>query len=288
MGKCIKTNFEILFKRKNFWLVLLLMLVVAIGIYVVDLYKYAGYNIDNVPDANSLFYLDCIRNYSTYILTVFPILATIPFADIHAKDCVNGTNLLCVMRTKRRQWYYAQALVVFLGTFIALFVPSMLNLILNNITFPDNGLYEMSGFEYSEFYFGSIQGTNWVKETLQKGWLLRGIMYQSPFLYNTLAILLFSVTGGVLAYFAYGISMALGKGRIYIYFIPFVIIQLIGAFDAYVYYYSKVYVCCNLATYLSTGLGRVGCFYPAFYGFLLILVLVATIFIEKKVRQSEL
>lgn len=288
MSKCIKANFELLFRRKNFWVVLLLMLAIAIGTFSHDVFEYVGENIDNTPDANSLFYMQGMGKNADYILFIFPILATVSYADIHAKDCVNQTNLLCLVRAKRREWYYSQAIVVFLGAFIVFLIPTLLNLILNNITFSNSGLYEWGSEEYSVNYFADIEGTNIRRDVLQRGWLLKGVMYQSALLYNALYALLFSLTAGILAYFAYGVSMLLGKGKIYVYFIPFVLVRLIGAFEVYAIHEAKVYVSCDLTNYLTAGEGGLGCYYPAFYGVMLLLMVIATVLIENRVRKIEL
>lgn len=289
MKENILTNMKIMLKRKSFWYVLTFMLIIAIGMYAMNVLKYKGYNIDNAPDACASYYLDYGNAYAPYILFLFPILLVMPYADIHMKDCVNGTNLLYLTRSKRREWYFAQALVVMIGTFIVFLIPSLLNILLNAITFAENGNYVQTGdYQYSYNYFWGLEGNNIMRDVLEKGAKLGSIICNSPQLYNVMYAFLIAGTGAVLAYFAYAISMILGKGKIYIYLLVFVIVQFISLFDVVAYTYMPVYVCCNFSEYLLSGFRKVGCSYSLFFGMLAVLCIISTILIGAKAKKSEL
>ncbi|MBP3677164.1 MAG: hypothetical protein J6I97_02335 [Agathobacter sp.] len=284
----ILVNLKIALKRKNFWYAFIGMLCLSIGTYMYNLWSNIGKNIDNTPDAVSLYYLDNGYPFSMYILLLFPILLVLPYADIYTKDCTNNTNFFWLTKTKKHEWYVAQLIVVFVMTFITFLIPSVLNITLNTITFAENGNFSFIGdFRYGPSYFADVDGSAIFKGVLERGRWFKWIEYNMPQMYNVLYALLFSVTGGVLASFTYSISLYLGKGRIYIYLFPFVIVQILSTLDM-ISNFMPIYICTNLTRYLSSGQMKIGCSYLVFWIVMLLLAILSICLVRKKAKSDEL
>ena len=284
----ILVNLKIALKRKNFWYAFIGMLCLSIGTYMYNLWSNIGKNIDNTPDAVSLYYLDNGYPFSMYILLLFPILLVLPYADIYTKDCTNNTNFFWLTETKKHEWYVAQLIVVFVMTFITFLIPSVLNITLNAITFAENGNFSfIGGFRYGPTYFADVEGSAVFREVLESGRWFKWIEYNIPQMYNVLYAFLFSVAGGVLASFTYSISLYLGKGRIYIYLLPFVLVQLLRVCDM-VTQFMPIYICIDLTRYLVSGQMKVGCSYLVFWMVMLLLALLSICLVRKKANSDEL
>ena len=74
--------------------------------------------------------------YATLYYLLFPILATLPFADSLYVDRRSGYIKSILLRTKKKNYYVAKYISVFLSAGVAVVVPLLLNLALTAVTYP--------------------------------------------------------------------------------------------------------------------------------------------------------
>lgn len=285
----MRVNVKIMLQRRSFWFAFAVMLLLSIGTYLWNVFTYKGKCIDQVPAASSLYYLDVYNRYAAMIVYVALFLIVIPYANACLVDRKERTELAFLTKMTRTRWYASQAASAALGAALILLIPSLLNILLNGITFAENGNYTATTgqCQYCTRYFQDIDGSNVMVETLGKGILLRKLLYFSPQLYNMAYAFLFAFFGGMFALFSYTVSLFMGKLRIFVYIIPFAFVGLLEGLDGVCHSYSPAYVSTRLTEYVCTGFGKVGCSYLCFFCICVLLILISVYLVRRKGKKDE-
>lgn len=285
----MKTNIRIMLQRRSFWFSFALMLAASIGSYLYSIIQYSGGNIDHAPDSASQYFLQLgLTSIPIVIIYVSLFLIVLPYANSYVLDRKNNTHLLYL--SKERNWYVKQLAVAMFGAFVILFIPAICNVIWNSITFYVNGNLNAIGMQgrYIDDFVGDITGDDDFHPTLRKAFYLRGLVYFYPNLYNAVYALLYAVSGAILAGFAYAVSLYLGKIKVMVYTVPFVLIYFLGSFDAFMFSKMKYYVCMEYTYYVSPYYMRLGCFYPAFWALHAVLLVLSIVLSYIKGKSDEL
>lgn len=286
-------NFRIMLRRRSFWFAFAAMTAISLWNYFLNVLSYRGQCIDNVPAASTLYYLNHLNRTldSVGIVYVALFFIMLPYACAHQFDCRENTGISYIIRTKRLYWYMSQAVVAATGAVAVLLIPSLLNILLNQITFVENGNFTgtTGQAQFLADYFESITGTDVFRATLENGAKLRRLIYFHPQLYNVAYAFLFAFVGGVFAYFAYALSLFMGQFKIFAYVIPFVFVLLLDSIgEIWMYNYMPVYICPRIPQYVSAGFAnKLGCYYPIFFAFCGTLILVSTGLILVKGKHDE-
>jgi ABC-type transport system involved in multi-copper enzyme maturation permease subunit len=200
-----------IFTRPTFWLVLILGTILSV---------YASY-IYWPTNVTHDFYLNYPRSpYVTWFLIgdmpsahiyniLFPLLASIVFADSYAEDVNSGYIKNILTRVKKKKYYATRYISNFcVGGLVATF-PLMLNFFINMLVFP---LIE------NNYYYGM--------NLIQEQDIFHHIFYSNPLIYVFLRILLLFILGGVLASIGLTCSLFI-KNRYIVIIIPFLVFMAI-------------------------------------------------------------
>jgi len=182
-------------------------------------------------------------------------------------------------------YYLAKGIACFIGGFIVFFIPLLLSIILNNITFPQSGITFL-GDLYDANYDAGIVGSMVLKSTR---WL--GIWFPKLFLfneevYNILYLLIFSLAMGVFGLFTYSLSFIIKKQKILLLLPLYLIIIILNTLDQFMQ--SNVpYTCYKVLLYITVNkmYGKNPFFIEAFF---VLIVIIAAVLISKQSRTDQI
>ena len=204
----IKSQFYLLFKRKEFKISLLIMTLVSVGYFIFKCIYYFGYDITSVLSAKYLYigsrYTGAI---SYFIELLIPFIVAIPFADSLFEERKRKTIQFCLSRTTITKYYFSKLLVVFVGGILIVLIQFLINIILNAITFPVDSSFTAHNLSIHNSY---------TFETLIKTILLKNFFAGNMNAYNCIYMVMFSVAGGLFSVITYQLSLFYKKSRIFL------------------------------------------------------------------------
>ncbi|WP_167958161.1 hypothetical protein [Anaerosporobacter faecicola] len=189
---------------------------------------YKDTDISKIPAADTLF---CMSSYSktwSYFEVIFPFLVILPFAISFINENRNGITPMLVYRSTHKQYFLSKAVVCFLGGFLIIMLPFLLNLVLCHIFFSNNhnvifGEYGMPN------YFRTLLGTNQGYRTTFHAKPFLDVYLVSTTLYNLLYILLLSLFSGLVGVFVLSWSYFIKKHVILLFLPFFILIRITNA-----------------------------------------------------------
>lgn len=291
MRKAILTEFRIMFNRMSFWISMLSGVVFSIVVVIYNVFKSWGIQGSDIASPYAQYVLCDANSYSSIITIVFPFFVILPFALCHSIDKNKDTHIFYVSsRCTRRDYFISQAITVFIGTFIVMAVSLILNIILNYIIFPDNGLIPDWGATYSDNLLDSVTGSNSIVEYWHKGVYLKELFFNNSFLHNILFAFNAALFGGILALFAYSCSLYIESKSIFVFMPAFILIQVLNMLSSVVYTHPELigHVRLFMVSYITTGVFTNGRDYRIYYFFLLILIIISCLIISNKIKKEEL
>lgn len=218
--KNLKVQISLLFKRQNFYVIMMIMVLLSVSLFFVNCLSTYGEWIYSVPAAKYLFLGS--MHYNNQIPMIFsliiPIVTVLPFADSFFEDREKHTVEYYLTRCDNNQYYYSKLFVVFLSGAIVMFVPLVINYLLNFIAFPLDS--------YMDFTRLSADQTWIYRALLDRLIMFKNLMVSNPYVYLLLHIVLFSVAGGLMAVVGFQISFFYKKSRIKLVCAFFIIYHL--------------------------------------------------------------
>jgi len=222
MKALIKIEFERAFRSKGLLISLIVGFSVAIIQFVVIVFPaskhiltYFDGSINTYP--NSVFSwwigVDGFHPYLRIYLTIFPLLAAIPYATSYFEDRKYGYIKCMCTRVKRRQYLISKYVAVFVVGGAAVTLPMLLNLLLTASVLPS--LVPVG----NNMFLGSVC-------------MFSDIFYVHPYLYIFIYILLYFMYGGVFATLALACSLIFDFSFFVLLF-PFVIYYGLGIIAPY-------------------------------------------------------
>lgn len=210
MKQVIKLEFERAFRSRG----MTLSLIIGYSIAVIHFIKYVlpkSQNILRFFDGMHYSYLasvfntwlgiDVISPWLNIYMTIFPILAVLPYGASWFED-KRGYIRSIVIRTDRTRFLLAKYFAVFVSGGIVVILPMLLNLMLTASVLPSllpsmNGLFPVSG-----------------------GGMFAGIFYTRPYLYIGIYLIMYFVYGGVFASLALAAAIFINN-RYFVLLVPF-------------------------------------------------------------------
>lgn len=210
MKQVIKLEFERAFRSRG----MTLSLIIGYSIAVIHFIKYVlpkSQNILRFFDGMHYSYLasvfntwlgiDVISPWLNIYMTIFPILAVLPYGASWFED-KRGYVRSIVIRTDRTKFLLAKYFAVFVSGGIVVILPMLLNLMLTASVLPSllpslNGLFPVSG-----------------------GGMFAGIFYTRPYLYIGIYLIMYFVYGGVFASLALAAAIFINN-RYFVLLVPF-------------------------------------------------------------------
>jgi len=273
----------VLFHKKEFWISLLIMLAASIWALVsaFSFMHSQGMNTDLVswsPDA--MFMLSDVNPIWPEIKYIAAFALVLPFclSFLNDRDC--GVLPIAIGRCGKRHYFYSKSIACFLGSFLVILIPCLINLLLCHIAFPESG---RTGFgSYGELnYYSFALGTTSSIPMKYHGFPFLRLFFASPVLYSLWSCFRLAFTCGMFGLLLLSISYLLPWAR-YLLFLPvFVLFRVSDTLNKYLlqktFATGDVYINHSLGDYLavySYG-GQSPWFLPILYGFILIVFLAA-------------
>lgn len=276
----IKLQFYVMLSKRNFRISFTLMMLYAIGVYLVNVYVNLNTDISATISASSLFVGNEKGDYYRYLEALFPFIVLFPFSFSYLND--KKTKMGCLLQTKmgNRNYYLSQMITCFLGGTSILFIPLILNLILTSTTFLETG-YTYFGLYNTSGYCNTLLGNDTAINTVNSGMTFLSLYILSPFLYNFLYTLIISLFAGLISIFGLACSFYVKKYTITLFIINYLLF-LIGSVVNNILYYSTTYLNTNFLDYVSVNT-QIGKSYLFFFAFCSILF----IFSVRKMHQMS-
>lgn len=232
MGRKIIAQCQIMFNKKEFQFAFLISLLYCIISFVEIAVDARGLDVINVPDANDAF---CMNDYSRWWGTftyIFTFLVVLPFSTSYLNDLENGTLNIMFTRFEKKQYFTSKMVACFIGNAIIILIPFLVNLLLCNITFPQNNNFQFGQFG-TRNYYAHLTGTNFSIATKYSSEPFIRIFIFSPILFNAVHILLLSFVSGVFGVFLLAISFMMKKYKYFLFVPIYAIYQISITTDVY-------------------------------------------------------
>lgn len=223
-----------MYKRKEFKCAAFMTIAYSCLSFVYVLTELQGIDISLIKDANQSVCFSQLNRLWYFFAAIYPFLIVLPCATSYIEDYKNQLLPIYLSRCSRTDYYISKLAACFVNTALVMAIPFLINLILCNIFLPHNcntwlGQYQL------ENYYRNILGTNLLYHTGHTEMPLFRIFLVSPFLYNLIFLMIFSLFSGVVASGMMSFSFLCKKNKI-VLFIPFyVVVRALRVYDNYMF-----------------------------------------------------
>ncbi len=197
MKNILKLEFKNCINRREFKIVLSIVMIISLGSFIASCVSFYGSDILHVRSACEMGIVEgeYSNNFLELLILILPILATLIYSDSYYEDRKNGSYISITTRVGVERYIWAKVIVIFTVTFLIFFVPLILNQMLSFIAFPLEGLDNNQGLP---FYDIGVQ--NYMVE-----FLFSFMKLQHPLLHNIFKIFLISLFAGLWGILSYAV-----------------------------------------------------------------------------------
>lgn len=197
------------------------MCLVSVTVFCISCLPYYGLDFIAVPAADQL-YIGRGTTDTAYILrALLPLIVTLPFADSYF--CEKKKNTLPVLLTRYKStaaYFFSKGMAVFFSAALVVFVPFLINMLLNLIAFPTASVADYTNVSTDQTIY-------YVEPYITNG-LFPRLLALHPYLYNCLFWIAISLFSGLLSVTAYVISYFVRRNRIWVLVSVFILNNLIA------------------------------------------------------------
>ena len=268
-----KSRLSLCFKQNGFVFSMTLMMIFSVGTFISNALHFKNLDTSQIIGATNLLDTSARSVFIGYFEMLFPFLAIMPFCFSYITDRQQNNISVISIRSNRTNYYISSWITAFIGGFIIIFIPLLVNFILNISTFPLNSMLDDTNMNtYSSTHIMEY----W------KRYLSADLYVRNPVLHNILFILIPSLFSGIVCVFVYSVSFFIKRYKLLL-FLPFFWMHYIlsafeSKFNINVYYFRYI-------THLEVVNGKsIG-----FFVILNILLLgVSSVILVKKIKSDEL
>ncbi|MCI8409604.1 MAG: hypothetical protein HFJ09_10110 [Lachnospiraceae bacterium] len=252
----IKSQSYLLIHKKSFKIALICNILFNAVSYLYQVFKVIGKYEIEVISASYACSISEGNPFWTYYQILFPFIVVIPFAFSYFED--KALNLIYYIETRveKKKYLIAKVITSFIGSFIVVIIPFLLNILLNEITFPHNGNTFGSNIHSIEIT-KDLVGENVIAATIQKGLIGLRFFLMYPQLYNIILVFLLAIIAGIMGAFCFCWSYFVQKHKILL-FLPVYIYCYIGSI--FTRMSEEVGIAINFTlldyAYLNTNMGK--------------------------------
>jgi hypothetical protein len=148
------------------------------------------------------------------------LVAAIPFADVFYNERENSVLPMTLTRFKsRRCYYFSTGAAVFAATFVVVFIPLLINILLLFIAFPLETVGDFTGF---------TTGYSWRfdADNANANILLPSLYIKHPYIHNVFTASTLSLFAGAVGVFTYALSYLIRKKRSLLYMAFFIVYNI--------------------------------------------------------------
>lgn len=201
-----KFHFRKFFYIKEFYFAFGIMLAICLASFAVTCAEFHGEYASNLIASYQLTVIGEFGALSFILRIAIPLIAALPSAGIYYYEKKNNVLPVSFARSGSHKRYYFSALpAVFLASFIVVFLPLIINILLNEVTFPSEAVRNVGNHPTSDdLYY--IKGHS-------KYILFSGIYINHPHIYNFIFTFLISAFSGLIGLFTYNMSHLFKKNN---------------------------------------------------------------------------
>lgn len=210
-------------KRKEVFITLIIMFIAVIYNYFVNIRKYFGYEIADLPS-----YLEmCVMsdgNLDTMLdmVSIIPFLSIIPAGFSIAKDIRLGRDRYWIYRIGRKKFYISKIAAICSVTFLCFFVPLFFEALLNVITFPKGA-------------HGNLQCVTMYDDSFRmiRRYYMFKLYFYHPFIYEIVVSMFFSAMMSVFAFITGAVSCYINKYTAFLFLPCYLLINIFDTLRIY-------------------------------------------------------
>lgn len=277
-------QFQYMIHKLGFKFSFFIMFIFGITSYLNNVRISMSEDISVIISADSSFALSSYNSLWGLFTAILPFIIVFPYAFSYLED--NRLKIIpyVVNKTGKTNYFLSKTTACFIGGFLIIFIPFILNLILCHITFPDN--YNTSfGIYNTSDYISNLTGSNVIINTEQKGLPLLKLYLINPFAYNLLYLCFFSLFSGILSVFSLACSFYLRKYNILLLVPTYLFFYIGNILDSYSYS-SASYTNYDWITYVCID-NFYGKDYKLFFCILLFIILFIVLSLIYAMKRDE-
>lgn len=223
----LRVQISLMLHKKGFIFSLSFMYILCIAYYLfVCILTSLQTDSSYICAAQNVFILCSLNNGANILTMIFPIIVLLPFSFSLINDETTNAAILYQSRASYFKYYLAKASAAFIGSFIIMFLPCLLNLIQVYLTFPISGRildgFNISSSSYSHSLFNLYNSSlNFHNNPFES------IIITNPFLYDVIYLLCFSLYSGIIGLFGLSLSTLFKPKYKILLFLPYIIISLV-------------------------------------------------------------
>lgn len=254
MIKSIKSQFLIMINGLSFKFAFSVSLLYNLVSYVLTVLVNRNVDLSMMYSADSVYAGNSLAQVFDIFSKLFPFLVIFPFSFSYIDDRNLKIHSYLLSRTTKRDYYLSKMINCFIGTFIIIFIPFLINLLLCHLTFPQNHNTFFGEYNWRN-YFRSLVGSNVDVDinTKYTGLSFLKLYLYSPFLYNIFYNFLLSSFAGLMGIFSLSCSFIIKKYKILLFIPTYLIFYLGSIMDTVICNSGKSYFCTALMQYVSVG-----------------------------------
>lgn len=212
---------------------------------------------------------------------LYPFLVVIPFGMSYIDDITKKTYAPVVIRGDKKGYVAGKLIAAFIGNFLIVFIPFILNLVLTFMFYNEN-----SKTPFGERTLGNLDGflygTNLNYNTPANNTLFADMFFSNPFLYYFLYLVMLASVTGLLGAFVVSISMWLKRYKILLFIPVYVLMRIASTYtdislQKAVSNPNHLFINYNILDYVTPFNMISGCYYPVFIGMILFILLFVVV-----------
>lgn len=281
----IFTQMRLMCNKNGFKVALSINMAFALITYLYYVWTYWEQDVSTIVSPSAAFLLLESNPFFAIYIELAPFVVVLPFAMSFVTDKQNLCLPLLQSRCGVKTYYYSKAITSFIGGVLVFLIPGIINIILNNITFPQSGI-TFIGDMYDKNYVGSISGSNALIETDWAGMWFPKIFVKNPEVYNIIVLIMFSLLMGLFSVLVYSLSFYITKHKIMLFLPLYGTIVVLNIMDSLLKYWG-VYICTKVLLYVSgdTSVGKCPIF---LIGIVVVIIIVSSILITTQVYKDQI
>lgn len=283
--KSIVMQLVLMVNKKEFYFGFLINLGYVLLTYLYCAVRVWGRELSTIPAPHAVFALQEFAPFYDIYINIVPFLVVFPFAMSFINDSNNRILPVLQVRSGVKGYYISKAIACFVGGFLAFFVPLIINILLNNITFPQSGR-TFIGDLYDMNYSARITGSNIIVDTAWSGIWFPRLFINHPEGYNLLFATFFSAAMGIFSVFVYSVSFILKRQKILLMLPLYVVIVTLNTLHMFMEG-KGTNMCYKIMPYITvnTDYGK----NPMYIYFFFLLMIIFSIFmISRQIAKDQL
>ncbi len=281
----ISMQMRLMINKKEFQITYIINAGYVLLTYLYYVIYYWGDDVSTVSSSSAVFSLLSKSVFFDLYISIVPFLVVLPFAMSFVDDKKNNILPGLQVRSGVKAYYISKAVACFLGGFFSFFIPMMIGMLLNVLTFPGSGITFLG--DYFDMNFdAAVTGADVLIRTRWAGLWFPRLFISSPDGYNILFCTFFSIAMGISSTFLYIVSFFIKRQKLLLMLPFFLIVSVLNIMDEFNMEHPP-YVCFKVMQYITVN-AMYGKDPLYIYFFLLLMILVSVFGINRQIQRDQL